>query len=79
MRIGNNKTLSPRSHSEVFFHDESCTPSDCTPMRTAIRKRPHPPRRGRVLPNFLSSLLPSLTRGACTDLGLMTSLRCSAG
>ena len=49
MRIGNNKTLSPRSHSEVFFHDESCTPSDCTPMRTAIRKRPHPPRRGRVL------------------------------
>ena len=49
MRIGNNKTLSPRSHSEVFFHDESCTPSDCTPMRAAIRKRPHPPRRGSVL------------------------------
>ena len=44
MRIGNNTTLSPRSHLEVFFHDESCTPSDCTPMRAAIRKRPHPPR-----------------------------------
>ena len=44
MRIGNNKTLSPRNHLEVFFHDESCTPSDCTPMRAAIRKRPHPPR-----------------------------------
>ena len=25
MRSGNNKTLSPRSHSEVFFHNESCT------------------------------------------------------
>ena len=78
MRIGNNKTLSPRSHSEVFFHDESCTPSDCTPMRTAIRKRPHPPRRGRVL-SELPFQPASVARGACTDLGLMTSLRCSAG
>ena len=34
---------------------------------------------GASFPNVLSSLLPSLTRGACTDLGLMTSLRCSAG
>ena len=52
MRIGNNKTLSPRSHSEVFFHDESCTPSDCTPMRAAIRKRPHPPREGPFRTSF---------------------------
>ena len=37
MRSGNNKTLSPRSHSEVFFHNESCTPSVCTPRAHARR------------------------------------------
>jgi len=34
---------------------------------------------GATFPNVLSSLLPSLTRGVCTDLGLGTSLRCIAG
>ena len=81
MRSGNNKTLSPRSHSEVFFHNESCTPSVCTPMRAAIRKlegRTHL-GEGASFPNVLSSLLPSLTCGVCTNVGLGTSLRCSAG
>jgi len=72
-------------HSAVFFHDKSCTPSVCTPMRAAIRRMAAPTSRwvqpsfeGASFPNFLSSLFPSLTRGVCTDLGLGKSLRYSA-
>ena len=37
-----HETLSPRCHSAVFFHDESCTPSVCTPMRAAIQRMAAP-------------------------------------